>query len=120
MATLSDRIRSYRDKYNNHDPAWVHYVQDHRSILLASCTARIVVASEQIMYRYRLMDYLRSIHYDHTATWIVLYLNQLESERDFNNIDSILLPDLRTLATTYAQYKTYAANLEVSTAKLTE
>lgn len=114
MESLTSRIPPLQNKFGNHDQKWVQYVRDHRQFLLKASVARTITSEDMFIYQYRLADYLRKLHQDPSSTWIVMYLNQIDSDVNFMNLTSILVPDITELSNMYAQYETFASNLSVS------
>lgn len=122
MATtsLSSLLNVKRGKYPTDTPAWTQFVRDHRASLMATATARAITRDEQQTYRFRLVDLLRTLGYDHSVTWIVLWLNDLDGQSAFDGVDELTLPSDETLSSLYTSYSTFITAEEAAATTLAE
>ena len=115
LVSLTDLLTAKLGSYSEADPAWVQYVKDHRSYLLQNSYTQYMTKADAWTYRYRPEEYLASINYDTSCTWLMLWLNQLTPAL-FIGLDSFFLPDHRILADVYAMY----TNCQFAAAKALE
>jgi len=102
---LIDRNRIL--KYNNPEIEFILFLKDHRSTILSESTVRMLGPTENQLFRYRPKDYLRSINYDEQFDWYVLWLNQIKTVAEFNNIDYLYIPNPDTISSLYSIYRNY-------------
>jgi hypothetical protein len=97
--------------YDNSDKEYVLYLFDHYKEMLANSEKRIITIDEQAEYKYRLRMYLKFIQYPHQFTWYILWLNDLDTEFNFVNVSSLMLPKQNyienTLWTTFKADRAY-------------
>ena len=94
MAGLHDRFASYFTKYSNDDYDWVHFVYDHFRRMRSKAIYISLNPYQMNVMHYRLNDFLAEYNIPAEVDWIVLWLNQLQSEKDFKNLKWIFLPDM--------------------------
>lgn len=97
-------------KYSNDDYEWVHYVHDHYARLRAK--AAFIEMNEYKMHElhYRLTDFLEEHNVPKEVDWIVLYINQLASEKDFKSLTWMYLPDMTDLELMRDEFDTVKAH----------
>jgi len=111
MKKLTDKNNELITRWDNLDHVWRTMVHDHRSFLLAGATTFIISDGEQQRYMYRISDYLKSKGKDAGLTWIIIWLNQIGSTKNFVNVAELLVPDSNRLQELYKKYTT-AVKLE--------
>ena len=94
-------------KLNNPEREFILFLKDHRSVILKESTIQTLDASDNQLYRYRPKDYLKSINYDVNFEWYVLWINQIKTIAEFNNIDYLYLPNINTISNLYTIYRNY-------------
>ena len=103
---ISKRMMTLVTKYSPSDLDWVKYVHDHYKTIFQSCSCKNLAKEEHFWKYYRLEDYLyEELHIDPNIAWIVLYINQLPSDVEFKEIDTLLLPELSILDGLYQSYQ---------------
>jgi hypothetical protein len=95
--------------YENTDDNWVQFVKDHRSLILANSTIHEPSLVYQYPHEYNLGRYLKSIAFDISAMWIVRYINNYDTDKDFAQITKIYIPDISHLRELYELYRTTVA-----------
>lgn len=86
------------------DKDWVWFVYDHDYLLEETCEVRTLDYDEQEMYRFRLLEYLVDNGINHNLMWIILHLNDLNSEQDFNRLPVIKIPSEGVVSRLYSSY----------------
>ena len=97
MAGLHSLFKKHFTKYSNDNYDWVHYVHDHFKRLRLTAVYVELDPFKMNLIHYRLNDFLTECNIPKEADWIVLYLNQLNSEKDFKNLLWMFLPDMQDL-----------------------
>lgn len=82
------------DEYSNHDPLWVQFVMDHRKAIISRSGEQAIDLITSNQYDRRLYEYLKKFNIPYGVLWIVLEINQMDTEMDFTNMNSILLPSM--------------------------
>lgn len=90
--TILDLLAAKRTENDDDDPKWVLFVKDHRDELVANATRRQFSSDLMNTVRYDLRRYLRRIQYPEALDWVVLYINDIQTEADFNDLNELLLP----------------------------
>ena len=118
MAGLHRLFASYYTKYSNDNYEWVHFVKDH----LRRCRLNAVYVSidpyQMHDMHYRLADFLREHNVPVEVDWLVLLLNQMDSEKDFNNLKWLFLPDMNDLQELREEFDTVDAHARSITNKV--
>ena len=104
VSPLSEFLQKIETKYSSKDIDWVKYVHDHYKTIFKNSRMEHVDPTKHYWEFYRMEDYLRDKGYDPNIAWIVFYINQLPSNVEFRNIESILLPDEKVLSGLYTSY----------------
>lgn len=107
--TVLDMIKKQFSKYDNLDADWVQFIKDHRANIIANSIRHEPSAIYQNPYEYNLIAYLRSIQFDVTAAWIVKYINNLDTDKDFKDISYIYVPNIKQLQELFKVYQTRMA-----------
>ena len=114
MDTLIDKYNELQGNYALKSQGWFQFVQDHYNELKQSATLQTISPEIMYQYRYSLESYLRHINKNINIAWIVLILNGLDSNMDFVDVKSILIPTdsaLSDLYNSYINFKTAAAQI---------
>lgn len=111
ITTFSSRIREKNSGLNVPEPEWIQYLKDHRRYLIEKSVNWYINPDQMGKYRYRLEEYLQSINCSIPA-WLVFYLNQIDSNIEFNNLEYILIPNEKYLDELRKSYNTYIANFK--------
>lgn len=80
-------------KIDDSDPGWRHFLKDFRDNLLKKCTVLEINSYSGRIFRYRLRDFLYESKIPLDITWIIVWLNNMESETNFKNMNSLLIPN---------------------------
>lgn len=102
---LTKRIQDRRTPYYSQDVEWVLFVKDHRSEILKNSAQYFITYNDQNTYKYRLYSYLVETNINVELLWIILWLNQLDTEMDFVNVDSLFIPSDKYIGELYQQYR---------------
>ena len=101
------------DPYLDTDINWKQFVRDHKTYL-RSISPRIMPTNEVIAAnRYDIKRWLRHEGYTESSWWIVLCLNDLDSDIDFimdNVYTALYVPRADQLVTLYRLYLTTSTN----------
>lgn len=112
MATsFTETLKSLKTNYANDDLDWVRFVHDHYDVIFADCKVEPLEHHTHYWEKYRLVDYLREKGYDPNIAWIVMMVNQMESEMDFHDMESILIPQMVTLRGVWRSFLQYRAHV---------
>lgn len=118
---LSDQIRSKKSRYTPSDPDWVQFVRDHRRQLMNRAVTVNINPDRAFRLRYRPAQLLRELDRSPELAWIILLINDISSVRQFEGIESLLLPDdEEAIDDLYESYITYIRNLENADKELSE
>ena len=85
---------SLLSSYSNYDIEWVQFVRDHYYHIKRKATIVELNPFKHNSMRYRLADFLSENNVPKEMAWIVLMINQLESEAKFCDLNIMLLPDV--------------------------
>lgn len=106
----------YRLKYKNNDNfwpndfMWVQFVKDHKEIIKENSTTIVLHPNDLRKFKYGIESYLTEYNYPKSIGWIVLWLNQLDSNFNFDeSLQTIMIPDINQLISLYSQYTTNKA-----------
>lgn len=107
VATLITMLTNSLNNYNDTDPKWRQFIDDHKAYLIANSQIQTISSSFMQGYTYALERYLRSISYKTSCTWIILLINNLVNNLAFtNNIGSLLIPPFQLIEDLYTTYLT--------------
>lgn len=118
MATplsLADRIKPKDPKgVHAHTRAWTLFIRDHRDEILKNAEVLTLSYDDMEQYRYRLYSYLTELRprYDTELLWLVLWINELHTEQDFNNISTLILPREQHIKTLNSSFRSAMSKLE--------
>jgi hypothetical protein len=104
QASLRAMYASIASSYSSEDLGWVQFVRDHYYYIKRSCAKVELNPFRHNAFKYRLTDFCIDNNIPMGMEWIVLFVNQLGSEKDFANLSLMLLPDvevIKKLRTTY-------------------
>jgi hypothetical protein len=101
---LLEYIEAQLQPYTEISDGWKTMLKDHRPQLLETAETIIITAYNQKIYQHTIEDFLRYKGYPISASWIVLWLNDLPSNMEFKNVPRLLLPDTKYLNTLYQTY----------------
>jgi hypothetical protein len=108
--TLAQRLESTRKlKIAPDDKEWIQFMKDHREHILEKSSSILIDYNDQNTYRYRLFSYLVETSHTVDLLWIILWLNQLDTEMDFNNVRELYIPDYTHISELYQTYRSFRA-----------
>jgi hypothetical protein len=119
IESLGSRLVGTMGQYA-YESSWVQFVKDHYRYLLNNSTKAILSEETAHYYRYRPEEYLKSVAYDRSATWLILWLNQIPNSENFIGVSSLWLPTPEILRKLYTQYLTFKNRISESDSKLSE
>ena len=117
MAGLHNLFAKYYTKFSNDNYEWVHFVRDHYNRLRSKAVYIALNPYQMNVMYYRLNDFLEEYNVPCEADWIVLMLNQLQSEKDFKNLKWMFLPDMTDLQELRDEFDTVDAHARSIIAK---
>ncbi len=107
MATLKETYENQITQYSSDDQHWVQYVRDHFHYIRNTAQETILEIYRHNTMKYRLEDFLdEQLHFPKSAAWIVLLINQLNTNADFVGLNSILVPDMGVIQTLHTTFRT--------------
>lgn len=109
VTTLSERLKEKSAGLHNPEPEWVQFIKDHRRYIVEHSTTWYINPDVMGRYRYRLEEYLEFIKQP-VPYWLVIYINELQSNIDFTDMDYILIPDASYLDKLRKNYNTFISN----------
>ena len=109
--TLIEILNDLSLPYGNDDKDWVQFVKDHWTYLHANSDVHIISPAVMQDMRYTPEIYVVSKGLHVSATWIVLYINQIKSANDFIGLTSIKLPTLDALNFLIGEYEKFKARI---------
>jgi hypothetical protein len=96
--------------------AWIRFVKDHREYLLENSYKHDIERNDIRKFSYTMDGYCKYIGIPASIGWVIIWLNQLDSNFYFDDrVESILVP--RTNAMTYL-LKTFSTVTSVQQAQL--
>lgn len=112
-STLREIYEEQVDQYCSEDQNWVQFVRDHFHYLRNTAQEILLDVYRHNTMKYRLEDFLEDqLKMSKSTAWIVLMINQLNSNVDFRELNSILIPDMRVIDYLRTTYDTVVANQE--------
>lgn len=105
MESISKRLLALNNSYNKSDEKWMLFVQDHKKLILENSNLINIPMTTMHKYTYRPEDYLRSQGYSPNLTWIILHINNIESQLYFKELDFIYIPDEIYMENLYKTFK---------------
>ena len=111
MAGLHSLFSKYYTKFSNDNYEWVHFVRDHFKRLRLKAVFITINPYEMHALHYRLNDFLAEYNVPVEADWIVLMLNQMQSEKDFDHLTWMYLPDMNDLQELREEFDTVDAHI---------
>ena len=111
MAGLHSLFSKYYTKFSNDNYDWVHFVRDHFKRLRLKAVFITINPYQMHEMHYRLNDFLREYNIPVEADWIVLMLNQMQSEKDFDHLTWMYLPDMTDLQELREEFDTVDAHI---------
>lgn len=101
------------DQYSSEEQGWVQFVRDHYRYLRNTAQQVSLDAFRQHTMRYRLEDFIEDeFKMMRSTAWIVLMVNQLNSNVDFRNLEFLYIPDMTAIDYLRNRYDTVVANQE--------
>lgn len=110
MAGLHNLFQRYYTKFSNDNYEWVHFLHDHFKRIRLKATYIEINSYQMHEMHYRLNDFLAEYNIPQEADWIVLLINQLQSEKDFKNLTWIYLPDMTDIEELREEFDTVDAH----------
>ena len=110
MAGLHNLFQRYYTKFSNDNYEWVHFLHDHFKRIRLKATYIEINPYQMHEMHYRLNDFLAEYNIPQEADWIVLLINQLQSEKDFKNLTWIYLPDMTDIEELREEFDTVDAH----------
>lgn len=113
MASLvNDMTKEDFNIYGASDGDWVRFIADHRRNIIETASTHLIDNDDKNRFKYSLFEYLQEKQIDTRIMWIVQWLNDLPSQKDFINVSSIIIPNINYIENLYRSYRSYKANLK--------
>ena len=110
-STLREMFEEQVDQYSSEDQNWVQFVRDHFQYLRNTAQETALDVYRHNTMKYRLEDFLEDqLKMPRSTAWIVLLINQMNSNIDFRELSSILIPDMHVIQYLRNTYDTVKAN----------
>lgn len=97
MIKLTDILKTSITKINDPDPKWRNFVKDFRSTIFATAKILQITDYHERIFRYRLKDLLKEAQLPINIAWVIVWMNNIDSESNFKDMTSILIPDYQEL-----------------------
>lgn len=106
--SLINILSASMNNYDDSDPLWYRFIDDHRDYILANSDLRTISPSYMQSVRYNLRSYLRNIGFPPNCAWIVQLINDMPNDVLFNsaNVSSLYVPPFSLIQTLYTSYMT--------------
>ena len=101
---LHPLIKDYDESIGDTSYSWFLFIQDLLPDIRKQSTTIELSAYQKNIYRYRLMELLLDLRLNKAMLPIVLWLNGLRSEQEFNDIELLVIPDAGYLQTLRRYY----------------
>jgi len=113
ITPMSERLRSLISEWSDSDHEWELYVKDHRELIIENSSTIQITADNMRKYQFRLETFLydKNLDIDYRMTWIVLWLNQLNSNLDFVDLSSLIVPNRSYILRLYEKYRAFKSYL---------
>ncbi len=98
--------------YGASDCDWVRFVVDHRKNIIETSITHVIDNDNKNRFKYSLFEFLQEINVDVRFMWIIQWLNDLPSQKDFNNVSSLIIPSYTYIESLYRSYRSYKAKLK--------
>jgi hypothetical protein len=105
--TLKNKLLNQIQMHHNGDADWVHYIRDHKRMLLSRASKITIPTETAITHRNRPADLLEYLGMDSSLTWIILFLNDLDELAEINNVKELYVIDEPTIKSLHASYLTW-------------
>ncbi len=89
---LADRCAAYKSDIASDNESWKQFVHDHRRYILSKCTKTVLDVNTMLKYKYRPYTFATEVlNIQKDATWIVLYINNIDNIMEFNeSLDTLM------------------------------
>ena len=116
LTSLSDKLELTKQNTDSNnlsdtDPEWRIFIKDHRYHILENSTVIYLTRSDMVRYDNKLKWFIEDKGLDKSMYWIVLEINNIDTEWDFTNIDRIVFPDSENIRSLRKQYRQFRNNL---------
>lgn len=108
--SLIKTLQEKQMEYSNTDSGWRQYVFDHLTNIKYNSVLVSIPKDEMFRYRYRPSSFLEIKKINREYTWIFLLINQLENNKDFNNLAFVLVMNPDNITKLYNQYDIVSQN----------
>lgn len=108
MDSFADIMRGEISQLDDTDLEWVQYVKDHRALLLENASRVSIPPATMFTYRYRMRALLTHLKFKPELTWLVMWLNQLDTPADVVGLSELIIPSkeqVDDLSQDYASYQ---------------
>jgi hypothetical protein len=105
--TVIDLINRDFPEFEDTDPEWVLFLEDHRAAILSEASILELTDDIIVMYENRSEDLLERMRYPRSLSWIFLWLNGIFGDEDFIPASKMIFPEVKTISFLREQFKTY-------------
>ena len=110
--SFTEDLETIKTSVANDDIDWVKFVHDHYQLIFDSSEEIILDKEDHYWKHYRLEDFLQERKMDPNLAWIVLLINQLPSNAEFTGLETLRLPDPRTVEAIRKIFLQYRASVK--------
>lgn len=93
MIPLRDHLKRKQTALNDTSSSWRIFLKDFRDSLLAKSRMIEIDPYKERIYRYRLRDLLYEHKLPVDITWIIIWLNNIDTENNFKKLTHVYIPD---------------------------
>lgn len=103
MANLIDTL-SKVDKLSDSDEEWYRFVCDHREAIILTASTINITPNLMSVVKHNLTRFIRHINRRIDDIWIIYYINDINTDMDFYNVSSLLIPNASFIDELYSSY----------------
>ena len=88
---------------------WFLYIKDNKDFIISRSTLVLINPDAMNLYKYRLEEFLTDYGVNPNNAWIVIWLNQLGSNINFNNLTELIIPSDTVIDELLEEFRAYEA-----------
>ena len=110
--TIAQQIES--DKYLDTDEAWLHYLQDHRSLIKQNSYKMAINETNLLTCRYRIRKFLRDNNIPDSLELVFRVVNRIANDQMFSekNLDYVYIPSASYIEELRKMYRTLKSKVD--------
>ena len=114
MKSYIERIAANRSPLIDEDLRWRRFIQDHRDPLMVSSVVIKIDPNIMNTFRFRPRELIGVLGISTDLEYIIRYLNKLETNDEWVNLTSLIIPSASAVSLLRAQYESYISEYEKS------